>query len=386
VGKLNLVDLAGSENSKSAGSVNIRAREAASINRSLLTLGRVINSLVDKSPHIPYRESKLTRLLKDSLGGRTKTCIIATVSPAQQSQEEIRNTLDYAGHAQGICNKPQRNHHVNHERRVDSLLRTIDQLQEDLRVNYEKNGVYQTKRQYDAKEQELQQLKDNNSNLQTSNNHLLQAQHENKERADRRMSVVMSRVREAEEALSLEKKEKEKLVIEHDIDVSKMKKQYITELEKLKREYTAKEKKLTEESKQKELDVKEEFKRKELDMKEKDRINQQKHRESIESIKQFLRGSFTDIDSKLSCFITDMTQNDGKCLAFCLSCYLINISHCRNHSRDTPTTGTTKKTFRYMCYNINGLPSYLTLSILIGKRERQETNEDTVRPTSKMRI
>jgi kinesin family protein 11 len=313
VGKLNLVDLAGSENSKSAGSVNMRAREAASINRSLLTLGRVINSLVDKTPHIPYRESKLTRLLKDSLGGRTKTCIIATVSPSQQNQEEIRNTLDYASHAKGICNKPQRNHHINHERRVDSLLRTIDQLQEELRVNYEKHGVYQTKRQYDAKEQELQQLKDNNSNLQTTNSHLLQAQQENKERADRKISAVMSRIRETEDALNLEKKEKDKLIVEHDISVSKMKKQYITEIEKLKREFAAREKKMAEETKLKELELKEEFKQKELDMKEKDRANQQKHRESIESIKQFLSGSFTDIDAKLSSFISDM--NDGKYLA-----------------------------------------------------------------------
>lgn len=324
VGKLNLVDLAGSENSKSAGSVNVRAREAASINKSLLTLGRVINCLVDKTPHIPYRESKLTRLLKDSLGGRTKTCIIATVSPAQQNQEEIRNTLDYASHAKGICNKPQRNHHINHERRVDSLLQTIDQLQEELRVNYEKHGVYQTKKQYDAKEQELQQLRDNNGNLQTTNNQLLQTQQEIKEREDRRMSAAMSRVRESEDALSLVKKEKEKLVIEHDIDLSKIRRHFTTELEKLKREFATKEKVLTEESKQKEDDLKQELERKELVMRENDRVNQQKHRESIESIKHFLNGSFTDIDAKLSCFMTDMAANDGK--TFKLS-YLIYNSY-----------------------------------------------------------
>ena len=79
-GKLNLVDLAGSENIQRSGAENKRAAEAGLINKSLLTLGRVINALVDKSSHIPYRESKLTRLLQDSLGGRTKTCILATVS------------------------------------------------------------------------------------------------------------------------------------------------------------------------------------------------------------------------------------------------------------------------------------------------------------------
>ncbi|ORZ00902.1 kinesin related protein 2, partial [Syncephalastrum racemosum] len=99
VGKLNLVDLAGSENISRSGAEQARAREAGMINQSLLTLGRVINQLVERSAHVPYRESKLTRLLKDSLGGRTKTCIIATVSIAKMNQEEIVSTLDYASRA-----------------------------------------------------------------------------------------------------------------------------------------------------------------------------------------------------------------------------------------------------------------------------------------------
>ncbi|KAI8097850.1 kinesin-domain-containing protein, partial [Gilbertella persicaria] len=131
-GKLNLVDLAGSENSRTSGSEHIRAREAANINRSLLTLGRVINCLVDQTQHIPYRESKLTRLLKDSLGGRTKTCIIATVAPGQQSQEEIRSTLDYASHAKGICNRPESNMPFSRELHLASLMDTIKGLQDEL--------------------------------------------------------------------------------------------------------------------------------------------------------------------------------------------------------------------------------------------------------------
>uniref|UniRef100_A0A8C5RP43 Kinesin-like protein n=1 Tax=Laticauda laticaudata TaxID=8630 RepID=A0A8C5RP43_LATLA len=87
IGKLNLVDLAGSENIGRSGAVDKRAREAGNINQSLLTLGRVITALVERTPHIPYRESKLTRILQDSLGGRTKTCIIATVSPASINLE-----------------------------------------------------------------------------------------------------------------------------------------------------------------------------------------------------------------------------------------------------------------------------------------------------------
>lgn len=96
IGKLNLVDLAGSENiSKAGNEKGIRTRETVNINQSLLTLGRVITALVERAPHIPYRESKLTRLLQESLGGRTKTSIIATVSPGHKDLEETLSTLGY---------------------------------------------------------------------------------------------------------------------------------------------------------------------------------------------------------------------------------------------------------------------------------------------------
>jgi kinesin family protein 11 len=96
VGKLNLVDLAGSECVGRSGATDKRAREAGNINQSLLTLGRVITALVEGMPHVPYRDSKLTRLLQDSLGGRTKTCMIATVSPATGNMEETLSTLECA--------------------------------------------------------------------------------------------------------------------------------------------------------------------------------------------------------------------------------------------------------------------------------------------------
>jgi kinesin family protein 11 len=95
IGRLNLVDLAGSENIGRSGAMKERKTEAGMINKSLLTLGRVINALVEKSLHIPYRESKLTRLLQESLGGKTKTCIIATISPSSICLDETLNTLDY---------------------------------------------------------------------------------------------------------------------------------------------------------------------------------------------------------------------------------------------------------------------------------------------------
>ncbi|KAF8471700.1 P-loop containing nucleoside triphosphate hydrolase protein [Kalaharituber pfeilii] len=141
-GKLNLVDLAGSENIGRSGAENKRAREAGMINQSLLTLGRVINALVDKASHIPYRESKLTRLLQDSLGGRTKTCIIATVSPAKVNLEETMSTLDYATRAKNIRNKPQLNQLMTKKALLTEYANEIERLKADLAATRQKNGVF----------------------------------------------------------------------------------------------------------------------------------------------------------------------------------------------------------------------------------------------------
>ncbi|WPJ58948.1 hypothetical protein SMAC4_00205 [Sordaria macrospora] len=141
-GKLNLVDLAGSENIQRSGAENKRAAEAGLINKSLLTLGRVINALVDRSPHIPYRESKLTRLLQDSLGGRTKTCIIATISPARSNMEETISTLDYAFRAKNIRNKPQINALLNKKTLLREFATEIEKLKSELIATRQRNGVY----------------------------------------------------------------------------------------------------------------------------------------------------------------------------------------------------------------------------------------------------
>lgn len=117
-GKLHLVDLAGSECAKKAsapledGTTQVarnpcdEERERRAINQSLLTLGRVISALRDGTGRVPYRDSKLTRLLQDALGGRCKTVIIATISPALGSVEETISTLTYAEQACAIKNKP----------------------------------------------------------------------------------------------------------------------------------------------------------------------------------------------------------------------------------------------------------------------------------------
>ncbi|CAH8268115.1 unnamed protein product [Arabidopsis lyrata] len=112
--KLHLVDLAGSERAKRTGSGGVRLKEGIHINRGLLALGNVISALGDEKKrkegaHVPYRDSKLTRLLQDSLGGNSKTVMIACISPADINAEETLNTLKYANRARNIQNKPVAN-------------------------------------------------------------------------------------------------------------------------------------------------------------------------------------------------------------------------------------------------------------------------------------
>ncbi|KAI3847851.1 hypothetical protein MKW92_009939 [Papaver armeniacum] len=109
--KLHLVDLAGSERAKRTGSDGVRFKEGVHINRGLLALGNVISALGDEKKrkdgaHVPYRDSKLTRLLQDSLGGNSRTVMIACISPADINVEETLNTLKYANRARNIKNKP----------------------------------------------------------------------------------------------------------------------------------------------------------------------------------------------------------------------------------------------------------------------------------------
>jgi len=153
-GKLNLVDLAGSENISRSGAKEKRAKEAGEINKSLVALGRVITALVDKSAHVPYRDSKLTRLLRDALGGRCKTCIIATVSPASHSVEETLSTLEYAHRAKNIKNKPLMNGKIPKSVFMKELQNCIERLQDDLLATREKNGVFMSKSNYDAEQSE----------------------------------------------------------------------------------------------------------------------------------------------------------------------------------------------------------------------------------------
>ena len=107
--RFHIIDLAGSERSKNTNTVGERLKEAGMINKSLSALGNVINSLVDlsegKNRHVPYRDSKLTFILRDSLGGNSRTVIIANISPSSVNMGETLSTLEFARRAKQIKNR-----------------------------------------------------------------------------------------------------------------------------------------------------------------------------------------------------------------------------------------------------------------------------------------
>ncbi|XP_061640694.1 kinesin-like protein KIF21B isoform X3 [Phyllopteryx taeniolatus] len=132
--KFHFVDLAGSERLKRTGATGERAREGISINCGLLALGNVISALGDQSKkggHVPYRDSKLTRLLQDSLGGNSRTVMIACVSPSDRDFMETLNTLKYANRARNIKNKVVVNQDKTSQQ-ISALRAEIARLQMEL--------------------------------------------------------------------------------------------------------------------------------------------------------------------------------------------------------------------------------------------------------------
>lgn len=191
VGKLNLVDLAGSERQAKTGSSGERLKEASKINLSLSALGNVISALVDgKTTHVPYRDSKLTRLLQDSLGGNSKTIMVANIGPASYNYEETLTTLRYANRAKNIKNKPRIN-----EDPKDALLRQyqeeIGRLKEKLALKG--TGVQKKKRKSKRKDESVE------SESETEDSH-----EDNRVSEAERKQVV--------EQLKVEKQEAETLV------------------------------------------------------------------------------------------------------------------------------------------------------------------------------
>ena len=131
--KFHFVDLAGSERIKKTGATGSTLREGININKGLLCLGNVIAALTETNTrgHIPYRDSKLTRILQDSLGGNARTYMIACVSPAESNYEETLNTLKYASRARNIKNKPKINTDPN-TALVNQMKQQIFELKEEL--------------------------------------------------------------------------------------------------------------------------------------------------------------------------------------------------------------------------------------------------------------
>ena len=130
-----MVDLAGSERANKTENTGARQVEGQNINRSLLALGNCINALADKTKkiaHVPYRDSKLTRLLKDSLGGNCLTTMIANVSPSHDQFDETLNSLKYANRAKNIKPRGGLPILINEEQREAPLITELQKLQREL--------------------------------------------------------------------------------------------------------------------------------------------------------------------------------------------------------------------------------------------------------------
>lgn len=156
---LSIIDLAGSERASATKNRGERLIEGANINKSLLALGSCINALCDprKKNHVPYRNSKLTRLLKFSLGGNCKTVMIVCVSPSSAHFDETQNTLRYANRAKNIQTKVSRNvfnvnrHVKDYLKKIDEQMAQINELQEKLK-DYEGVAFIKFRKQIDKRD------------------------------------------------------------------------------------------------------------------------------------------------------------------------------------------------------------------------------------------
>uniref|UniRef100_A0A8D0F6B8 Kinesin-like protein n=1 Tax=Strix occidentalis caurina TaxID=311401 RepID=A0A8D0F6B8_STROC len=148
IAKMSLIDLAGSERASVTNAKGARFREGTNINRSLLALGNVINALADpksKKQHIPYRNSKLTRLLKDSLGGNCRTIMIAAVSPSSLFYDDTYNTLKYANRAKDIKSSLKSNV-VSLDSHISQYVKICDEQKKEILMLKEKLREYEEKR------------------------------------------------------------------------------------------------------------------------------------------------------------------------------------------------------------------------------------------------
>ena len=241
VGKLYLVDLAGSEKVGKTGAAGMRLEEAKNINKSLTVLGQVINALTDgKSTHIPYRDSKLTRVLQDSLGGNSKTALIVTCSPSPYNEAETVSSLRFGVRAKFIKNKAK----VNKEYTVAELKVLLSKSQEELekraiiiakleerlktndhtlsdisfsfRLDDEKIDLDEVMAQLEDYKSRITELCESNSNLQQESEYLLEENHLLKNENSKLLmtvNVLRDRVKGCEDELKEHENLIEKLVM-----------------------------------------------------------------------------------------------------------------------------------------------------------------------------
>ncbi|CAG0895476.1 unnamed protein product [Darwinula stevensoni] len=165
VGMMALIDLAGSEKGSATGYGNARFREGSNINKSLLALGNCINALADGLSHVPYRNSKLTRILKDAIGGNCRSVMVANVSPSSAQYEDSHNTLNYAFRAKNIKTTVRKNV-VAMDVHVAEYGRIIDSLNKENATLREENNTLAEKLQAEW-ELKLQTEKDNSDKLKS---------------------------------------------------------------------------------------------------------------------------------------------------------------------------------------------------------------------------
>ncbi|XP_078456210.1 kinesin-like protein KIF27 [Lampetra planeri] len=174
--KFHFVDLAGSERVSKTGNTGERFKESIQINSGLLALGNVISALGDpkrKSSHIPYRDAKITRILKDSLGGNAKTLMIACISPSSGNFDETINSLKYANRAKNIRNKPVVNYNPDWDR-IDEMEQEIKTLREALHNQRSTLATRASHVSQDFQAQDrlrIKSLEDQVGSLQTECNH-----------------------------------------------------------------------------------------------------------------------------------------------------------------------------------------------------------------------
>ncbi|XP_072743902.1 kinesin-like protein KIF18A [Anoplolepis gracilipes] len=143
--KLSMIDLAGSERASATGCKGVRFKEGANINKSLLALGNCINNLADGIKHIPYRDSKLTRLLKDSLGGNCYTVMIANIGPSSLTYEDTYNTLRYANRAKKIKSYAKKN--VSCEMHIAGYIKIVEEQKKEIDILKSRLAAFESEKQ-----------------------------------------------------------------------------------------------------------------------------------------------------------------------------------------------------------------------------------------------